>query len=71
MRQDYVEAYKWFQLAARTPTGARSEMSARYRLLCAAQMTTSQIAEAQRLAKEWQEKHPVTPAPVFFGIDSR
>ena len=54
--QDYVQAHKWINLAAsRTTTGkAEGYRSGRDKL--AEQMAASQIAEAQRLAREWQPK---------------
>jgi|HubBroStandDraft_6_1064221.scaffolds.fasta_scaffold644307_1 TPR repeat protein len=44
--QDYVQAHKWFDLA-----GSRL-----YRDTLAAKMTPAQIAEAQKLAREWKPK---------------
>ena len=46
------EAYKWFNLAA-----AQHDQKARkYRDEAASQMTPDQIAEAQRMAREWKPK---------------
>ena len=51
--QDYVIAHKWFNLAAmngsREARGIRAEI--------ARDMTPEQIAEAQRLAREWRQTH--------------
>jgi len=49
--QDYVQAHKWSNLAAARggPDG-----SAENRNLVAGRMTPEQVAEAQRLAREWQ-----------------
>ncbi len=48
--QDYVQAHLWFSLAA-----AQGHEDARtLRDLLAEKMTTAQIAEAQRLAREWK-----------------
>jgi uncharacterized protein len=44
--QDYIQAHKWFDLAG----------SDLYRDAVAAKMTPAQIAEAQRLAREWKPK---------------
>jgi len=44
--QDYVQAHKWFDLAG----------SGLYRDTLAAKMTPAQIAEAQKLAREWKPK---------------
>ena len=50
--QDMVQAYKWFNLAAINghPQAARNRGTAE------TNMTPSQIAKAQKLAKEWMEK---------------
>ena len=55
--QDYVQAYKWFSLAAATFTEkqARDE-AAKNRDSVAARMTLAQIAEAQKLAREWKKQ---------------
>jgi TPR repeat protein len=57
--QDYLQAHMWFNLAAvRFPaseTKAREE-AIRNRDRVAAKMTAEQIAEAQRLAREWKPK---------------
>ena len=44
--QDYVQAHKWFDVAG----------SLLYRDTLAAKMTPAQIAEAQKLAREWKPK---------------
>ena len=55
--QDYVEAHKWFNLAAsRFPPGQIRDKAAELRDDLAKQMTSEQIAEAQRLAREWRPK---------------
>ena len=46
--RDYVQAYKWYFLA-KTPNGLARVSK---------EMTPKQIAEAQRLAKEWLAAHP-------------
>jgi len=51
--QDYVEAHKWFNLAA--AQGLQTAIASRD--IAASKMTREQIAEAQRLAREWQAKH--------------
>jgi TPR repeat protein len=55
--QDYVEAYKWFDLAAARFAASDAVLrdgviSDRQRI--AADMTPAQVAEAQRLAREWK-----------------
>ncbi len=50
--QDFVEAHKWFNLAA-----ARGNKQAeKNRVTVSIAMTRTQIAEAQRLAREWKPK---------------
>ena len=52
--QDFVEAQMWFNLAA----AKGDEDATKNRDIVAGKMTPAQIAEAQRLAGEWTEKHP-------------
>jgi TPR repeat protein len=48
-----VEAHKWFNLAA-----SRGNVDARrYRTELASEMTKLQVAEAQKLAREWLRLH--------------
>ena len=50
---DLVVAHKWFNLAA-----ARGNQDARnHRIELAREMSTDQVAEAQRLAREWLQTH--------------
>jgi uncharacterized protein len=49
--QDYVLAHMWFNLAAAT---GGIDSAAADRDMVAAKMTPSQIAEAQKLAREWK-----------------
>jgi uncharacterized protein len=59
VRQDYVQAHKWFNLAAASypPTEIESRVKAlKNRELVAHKMTPPQLAEAQRLATEWKPK---------------
>jgi TPR repeat protein len=52
VQQDYVSAHLWLSLSA-----AQGEQSAtKSRDLIARRMTPAQIAEAQRLAREWKPK---------------
>ena len=55
--QDYVQAHMWFSLAGAL-AGEREERekSVKNRDKVAAKMTPAQIAEAQRLAREWKPK---------------
>jgi uncharacterized protein len=50
--QDYVRAYMWFDLAAAQGTKGAAE----WREHIAARMAPEQIAEAQKLAREWKPK---------------
>ena len=52
--QDYVEAHKWHDLAASGVTGDRQKEFAEARDALAKGMTSAQLAEAQKLAREWQ-----------------
>jgi len=52
--QDYVQAHMWVNLAASGSVAVERE--ARARELLAQKMTPAQIAEAQRLAREWKPK---------------
>jgi uncharacterized protein len=70
--QDYVQAYKWFNLAAATSTEKEArdraveardltgkearDRAVEARDLVAARMTAAQIAEAQKLAREWKKQ---------------
>ena len=56
--QDYVQAHFWFNLAAsHVPPGTFRDMAVENRDVFATKMTPAQIAEAQRLAREWKPKH--------------
>jgi hypothetical protein len=52
VRQDYVQAHMWFNLSATTgyPDAVKN------RDAMASKMTTAQITEAQKLAREWKPK---------------
>jgi TPR repeat protein len=50
--QDYVLAYMWFNLAA--AQGQKGAKSARDEI--AKRMTSEQVEEAQKLAREWKPK---------------
>lgn len=51
--QDYVLAHKWFNLAAMSGNVEAREIRAEL----ARDMTAGEIAEAQRLAREWKRGH--------------
>jgi len=56
--QDYVLAYKSFNLAASRRSGQVRERAIADRDSVYELLTRDQIAEAQRLAREWDEAHP-------------
>lgn len=51
--QDYVLAHKWFNLAAMSGNAEARAIRAEL----ARDMTAGEIAEAQRLAREWKRGH--------------
>ena len=57
--QDYVKAHKYYTLAASrfTEEETRNKVT-NNRDLLAAKMTSEQVAEAQKLAREWDKAHP-------------
>ncbi|TFG58549.1 MAG: sel1 repeat family protein, partial [Deltaproteobacteria bacterium] len=60
--QDYVLAHMWFSLAvSRFPAseGEKREQAVKDRNIVASKMTPAQIAEAERLAREWKPKKEV------------
>ena len=52
--RDYLSAHMWLNLAAE----AGYETAPKIRDSTAIKMTPDQIAEAQRMAREWTAKHP-------------
>ncbi len=55
--QDYVHAHMWLNLgASRLPPGTKHTRAVNNRDILAEKMTPAQIAEAQRLAREWKPK---------------
>jgi len=55
--RDDVQAHVWFNLAvSRHPPGKDRDDSVKNRDIAAKLMTPAQIAEAQRLAREWKPK---------------
>ena len=59
--QDDVQAHMWFNLAASRYTGEDRERAVEARDRVAGLMIPTQIAEAQRLAREWDAAHPREP----------
>jgi hypothetical protein len=57
--QDYVQAHMWFYLAASrfsAPEAQYRDLAVKNRDIIASKMTPAQLAEAQRLAREWKPK---------------
>ena len=55
--QDSVQAYMWIDLAAsRFAPGSERDLAIELREALTALLTPAQIAEAQRLAREWKPK---------------
>ncbi|MGD0364841.1 MAG: tetratricopeptide repeat protein, partial [Bryobacteraceae bacterium] len=54
--QNYVQAHIWLDLAASVSAGDDLKKYSSARDEVAAKMTPQQIAEAQRLAREWKSK---------------
>jgi len=53
-----VQAYIWYTLSAsRYPPGEDRDKAAHNRDIVAERMTPAQISEAEKLAREWTEKH--------------
>lgn len=52
--KDYVQAYMWYEVAV---AGGQKHVTI-FRDLIAKEMTPDQIAEAQRLARDWKPKKP-------------
>ena len=59
--QDYVQAHMWYSLSASQSSEAEWANRAKNRDLTAQRMTPDQLAEAQRLAREWGAAHPREP----------
>jgi hypothetical protein len=57
VRQDYVQAYMWYEIAIAHATGGDRDTIVEMRDNVAQQMTAGQIAEGRRLAGQWK------PAP--------
>ena len=51
--QDYVQAYMWLNISGAN----RNEETRKLRDAIEEQLTPTQIAEAQKLAREWMERH--------------
>ena len=72
--QDYVQAHKWLNLAIASASLRRRddrEHALRLRDRVAARMSSSQVAEAQRLAREWQPSASAASPSPPPGTDGR
>ena len=61
---DYVRAYMWLNLSVpgfSWPQEAESDITAQYRDRVAAKLSPDQLAEAQKLAREWKPAKQVMP----------
>ena len=54
--QGYVQAHMWFNLAASRFSASEAEDAVHNRDLAASKMTPAQLAEAERLAREWKPR---------------
>ena len=54
--QDYIQAFMWYSLAASDRTDEDRETAVTNRDSVAQEMYSEQMAEAQRLAREWKPK---------------
>ena len=55
--KDFILAYTWLSLSARNTVSGTSE-AARQRDMLSTRMTSSQIAEAKKLVKDWRPMRP-------------
>jgi TPR repeat protein len=61
VQKDYVQAHIWFNLAAAAAEFGKENLAAEYRDELAKKMTPAQIAEAQKLAREWKPQLEQAP----------
>jgi len=59
--QDYVQAHKWFNLSASRSKGKPHEEAVLFRKHIQKIMTPAQLAQAQKLAREWKPKPSQSP----------
>ena len=60
-RQDFIQAYKWLDLAAARSRGRERDAYARFRDAVASKMSRDEIIVGQRLALSWAPGMPVQP----------
>ncbi len=58
--QDYVQAHMWFNLIALRSSGEDHDDAVKARNFVEGHMTPVEIGEAEKLAREWLEKHQKT-----------
>jgi len=71
--QDYVESHKWLNLASSRFLPDESEKRGRAiknRVIVAQKLTPVQIAEAQRLAREWRPRQSAPIADTQVDLQS-
>ena len=61
VQRDFVKAHMWANLAASRSSGEERETAVNARDLASEEMTSAQVTEAQRLAREWDAAHPREP----------
>ncbi len=54
--RDNIQAYMWFDLSARYSEGVERDHMGHNRDVIASYLTPAQLAEAQKLAREWKPK---------------
>ena len=59
--QDYVQAYMWYDLAASQLCCQMLQRAIEHRYRVGGLMNSTQVAEARRLAHEWDAAHPREP----------
>jgi len=59
--QDYVQAHKWVNLSVSRSQGTAHEEAVQNRDWLEIKMTPAQVAEAQKLAREWKPKPNKSP----------
>ena len=60
-QRDFVKAHMWTSLAASQLSGTRREEAVQTLDALFDVMTSTQIAEAEQLAREWATAHPRVP----------
>jgi TonB family protein len=67
IERDNVQAHKWLSLCIASGKGKKQEMAAKLRDEIAKQMGSEQIAEAQKMAREWEPATKST-SEAFWGF---